>query len=67
MSQFMSQKISLKNILIGAAIEIGMCFLILLIFYYIFAFLPEQERKKQQKAMEKYEIFLSPMEGQTPL
>lgn len=51
----MFQKISLKNILIGVVIGLGLMFLTLLILYYIFVFLPDQEIKKRQKAMEENE------------
>ena len=51
----MSQKISLKNILIGAAIGLAVVFLTGLIFYYFLVFLPNQETRRMEKAMEEYE------------
>ena len=55
MPQNKIQKIHLKNILIGLTIGLSVMFLILLILYYIFVFLPNQEVEKRQKAMEENE------------
>ncbi len=61
----MSKQINLKNVLRGVIIGLILIFIVCLIFSYVRLYLPYQEMKKQQKALDEWEkMFLEQQKEQ---